>query len=42
VIDPGALAGVDPSVVIVMNAAYETEIRKSLADLGLEPEIAVV
>lgn len=42
VIGPDSLSGVTPSVVIVMNAAYEAEIRKSLADLGLKPEIAVV
>lgn len=42
VIAPDDLPGVAPSVVIVMNAVYEGEIRRSLGDLGLEPEIAVV
>lgn len=42
VLGPEALRVVDPSVVIVMNAAYEQEIRRNLADLGLDPEIAVV
>jgi hypothetical protein len=31
-----------PDVVLVMNPLYQDEIRKSLADLGLEPEIHAV
>ncbi len=35
IVAPRALASYRPDVVIVMNAAYETEIRKAIADIGL-------
>ncbi len=35
-----AEAGVD--VVVIMNGAYESEIRADLKEMGLEPEVAVV
>ena len=37
---PEALPRRTPDVIVVMNAAYEDEIRRQCADLGLRPDIA--
>ena len=42
VLAPGALAQFRPDVVVVMNAAYEDEIRRDLEDMGVSPEIVLV
>jgi len=39
IVAPEALIDYKPATVIVMNAIYEQEVRKSLADMGLYPEI---
>lgn len=39
---PQDLAGAPPDVVIVMNPIYLDEIRESLADMGLAPEMVAV
>jgi hypothetical protein len=39
VVGPETLRQQRPDIVIVMNPIYEGEIRKSLADLGLSPEV---
>jgi hypothetical protein len=39
---PESLKSYDPGVVIVMNRIYTEEIRKLLADMGLEPEIVAL
>lgn len=41
VLAPDALRAIAPDVVVVMNPAYEAEIRHDLAMLGLSPEIAL-
>lgn len=42
VLPPSALSDAPPDVVIVMNAAYEAEIRTSLSEIGLAPEVVLV
>jgi hypothetical protein len=42
VFGPEALADDRPDVVLVMNNVYEDEIRRALADLGLDATVAVV
>jgi SAM-dependent methyltransferase len=42
IVAPEELRDLRPDLVVVMNAAYEQEIRSSLADLGLAPEVAVL
>ncbi|MBV8091901.1 MAG: methyltransferase domain-containing protein [Acetobacteraceae bacterium] len=39
IVAPRNLQAINPDVIIVMNAIYEPEIRKSLADMGLAPEV---
>ncbi|MCG8442653.1 MAG: class I SAM-dependent methyltransferase [Caulobacterales bacterium] len=39
IVDPKWLAEYKPDLVVVMNAIYEDEIRKDLADMGLSPEV---
>ena len=39
IVTPRNLQTIKPDVVIVMNAIYECEIRESLADMGLTPEV---
>ncbi len=41
VLAPSDLAAVRPDVVVVMNAAYEDEIRHDLSVMGLDPEIVL-
>jgi hypothetical protein len=38
---PASLARVRPRAVIITNPAYRTEIRASLAALGVDPELLV-
>jgi hypothetical protein len=42
VVGPDALAAAPADMVLVMNPVYEGEIRRSLADLGLDATVAVV
>ncbi|MFD0980308.1 methyltransferase, partial [Tropicimonas aquimaris] len=42
VMAPQALAATPPDTVIVMNPVYLDEIARSLADIGLSPEIVAV
>jgi len=42
IISPDELAASPPDVVLVMNPIYDDEIRQSLADLGLSPEVTSV
>jgi len=39
IIPPGFLANCRPGTVILMNPLYREEVRRSLGDMGLEPEI---
>lgn len=40
IVAPNDLKEIRPDFVVVMNKVYEPEIKKSLSELGLEPEIA--
>jgi hypothetical protein len=42
VVGPEALVAAPADLVLVMNPVYEAEIRRSLADLGLDATVAVV
>ena len=42
IVAPDFLRGYQPDVVIVMNPVYREEIRRSCADMGLEPAILTV
>lgn len=42
VLSPEQLGSTGADVVVIMNGAYEAEIRRDLASLGLSPEVAVV
>lgn len=39
ILPPAELAALKPDLVIVMNAIYEEEIRKALAEIGLAPRV---
>jgi SAM-dependent methyltransferase len=42
IVAPDRLSALAPDLVIVLNPAYEAEIRRDLVSLGLEPEVALV
>jgi hypothetical protein len=42
VIGPDALRGQPPDVVIVMNPAYNEEIRRTLGDMGMKPDLVPI
>ena len=42
IVAPDRLPALGPDLVIVLNPAYEDEIRRDLVALGLEPEVALV
>ena len=42
IVPPAALVDLDPNLVVVMNPAYEDEIRATLADLGVRATVTAL
>ena len=42
IVAPAALVDLDPDLVVVMNPAYENEIRATLADLGVRATVTAL